>query len=77
VGTGRSALQAGRNGSRLRAIYVDFSGQYRGVMCGKRGEFVVSCVGRFALRKMRHVFQLFFLGRRQLYYPVECGLDLG
>jgi hypothetical protein len=26
---------------------------------------------------MRHVFQLFFLGRRQLYYPLECGLDLG
>jgi hypothetical protein len=46
-------------------------------MCGKRGDFMVFCMAVFVLQKMRHVFQLFFLGDRQLYYPVERGLDLG
>ena len=42
-------------------IYVNFSGQYRGVLHGKRGDFMVFCLAIICRQKMRQLFQLYFL----------------
>jgi len=64
VGTELSALRGGRNGSRIRAIYVNFSGESV-VSCVvscvvKRGDEMVFCMVDFVFEKYANFSNFFF-----------------
>ena len=64
MGTELSALRGGRNGSRIRAIYVNFSGESV-VSCVvscvvKRGDEMVFCMVDFVFEKYANFSNFFF-----------------
>ena len=62
MGTGLSALLASRNGSRIRAIYVNFSGENVVTCVVKRGEEMVFCTVNFGFEKYTNFSNFFFAG---------------
>ena len=58
--TGLSALREGRNGSRIRAIYVNFSGENVALCMVKRGDEMVFCMVGFGFEKYANFSNFFF-----------------
>ena len=60
MGTELSALRGGRNGSRIRAIYVNFSGENVVSCVVKRGDEMVFCMVDFVFKKYANFSNFIF-----------------